>query len=74
MLVSNGQSSRRTHPRPATEHRWPSCTVTALEAGVWSRLSVPVALEGEAEAVLNLHSTRFLGFSAEDIDTVGACA
>lgn len=37
-----------------------------------SGLSVPLVLEGEAEAGLNLYSTRSHGFTDEDIDTVEA--
>jgi GAF domain-containing protein len=61
-------------PDLAEEHRWPSYTAAALEAGVGSSLSVPLALEGEAEAGLNLYSTRLSGFSGEDINTVEAYA
>lgn len=52
------------------EHRWPAFTAAALEEGVGSSLSVPLVLEGEAEAGLNLYSTRSHGFNREDIDTV----
>jgi GAF domain-containing protein len=61
-------------PDLVKEHRWPSYTTAALEAGVGSSLSVPLVLEGEAEAGLNLYSTRSQGFSAEDISTVEAYA
>jgi GAF domain-containing protein len=57
-----------------TERRWPAYTASALEVGVASSLSVPLALEGEAEAGLNLYSTRSHGFTGEDIDTVQAYA
>jgi GAF domain-containing protein len=52
------------------EQRWPAYTSAALEDGVGSSLSVPLILEGEAEAGLNLYSTRFHGFSGEDIRMV----
>ncbi|MFF2246050.1 GAF and ANTAR domain-containing protein [Arthrobacter sp. NPDC058130] len=52
------------------EHRWPAYTAAALEAGVGSSLSVPLILEGEAEAGLNLYSTRSHGFSGDDIGMV----
>lgn len=39
-----------------------------------SSLSVPLLLEGEAEAGLNLYSTRSHGFTGEDIDMVEAYA
>lgn len=61
-------------PDLAKDYRWPSYTRAALEEGVGSSLSVPLLLEGEAEAGLNLYSTRSQGFSAEDIDTVEAYA
>ena len=56
------------------EDRWPVYTAAALRAGVGSSLSVPLVLEGEAEAGLNLYSTRSHGFTGEDIDTVQAYA
>ncbi|MCU1519132.1 MAG: response regulator receiver protein [Pseudarthrobacter sp.] len=59
-------------PDLKTERRWPAYTVAALEAGVGSSLSVPLVLAGEAEAGLNLYSTRSHGFNGEDIDTVEA--
>jgi GAF domain-containing protein len=52
------------------EDRWPAYTAAALEAGVGSSLSVPLVLEGEAEAGLNLYSTRSHGFAGEDISMV----
>lgn len=49
---------------------WPAFTAAALEAGVGSSLSVPLVLAGEAEAGLNLYSTRSHGFSGDDISMV----
>ena len=57
-------------PDLTKEHRWAAYTAAALEAGVGSDLSVALVLEGEAEAGLNLYSTRSHGFTDEDIDTV----
>jgi GAF domain-containing protein len=57
-----------------TEDRWPAYTAAARKEGVKSNLSVPLALEGEAEAGLNLYSTRSHGFSGEDIEMVQAYA
>ena len=57
-------------PDLAHENRWPAYTGAALEAGVGSSLSVPLVLEGEAEAGLNLYSTRAHGFTGEDISMV----
>ncbi|WP_461188206.1 GAF and ANTAR domain-containing protein [Arthrobacter sp. Z4-13] len=56
------------------EHRWPDYTASALVEGVGSSLSVPLILEGEAEAGLNLYSTRCYGFSREDIERVESYA
>lgn len=52
------------------DDRWPAYTAAALEAGEGSSLSVPLILEGEAEAGLNLYSTRTHGFGGEDISMV----
>ncbi|MEW9870792.1 GAF and ANTAR domain-containing protein [Arthrobacter sp. HS15c] len=57
-------------PDLANEKRWPAYTATALEAGIGSSLSVPLLLEGEAEAGLNLYSTRSHGFTGDDISMV----
>jgi GAF domain-containing protein len=57
-------------PDLTNEHRWPAFTAEALKAGVGSSLSVPLILEGEAEAGLNLYSTRSHGFTGEDISMV----
>lgn len=57
-------------PDLTAEHRWPAFTEAALKAGVGSSLSVPLVLEGEAVAGLNLYSTRSHGFTGEDIETV----
>jgi GAF domain-containing protein len=57
-------------PDLSDEDRWPAFRAAALEAGVRSSLSVPLLLEGEAEAGLNLYSTRSHGFSGDDISMV----
>jgi GAF domain-containing protein len=57
-------------PDLTSDDRWPAYTTAALEAGVGSSLSVPLILEGEAEAGLNLYSTRSHGFTGEDISMV----
>lgn len=57
-------------PDLVNERRWPAYTAAALEAGVGSSLSVPLVLEGEAEAGLNLYSTRSHGFTDDDISMV----
>ncbi|TPV47642.1 GAF and ANTAR domain-containing protein [Pseudarthrobacter phenanthrenivorans] len=57
-------------PDLAKENRWPAFTAAAREAGVGSTLSVPLILEGEARAGLNLYSTRSQGFTDDDISMV----
>jgi hypothetical protein len=57
-------------PDLTIEERWPPYTAAALEAGAVSSLSVPLVLDGEAEAGLNLYSTRSHGFIGEDIGIV----
>jgi GAF domain-containing protein len=57
-------------PDLTNDHRWPAYTGAALKAGVGSSLSVPLVLEGEAIAGLNLYSTRSHGFTGDDISMV----
>jgi GAF domain-containing protein len=52
------------------ERRWPDYIAAARVEGVGSSLSVPLILEGEAEAGLNMYSTRPHGFTSEDIEKV----
>lgn len=61
-------------PDMRREHRWPDYTTAALAERVGSSLSVPLLLEGEAEAGLNMYSTRSHGFSGEDIENVESYA
>lgn len=61
-------------PDLANDVRWPAYTEAALAEGVGSSLSVPLLLEGEAEASLNMYSTRAFGFTEEDIDMVQSYA
>jgi GAF domain-containing protein len=56
------------------EHRWPEYTPTAWRQGIGSTLSVPLVLEGEANAGLNLYSTSTHSFSGEDIEAAEAYA
>ncbi|TLM75331.1 GAF and ANTAR domain-containing protein [Pseudarthrobacter sp. NamB4] len=56
------------------ERRWPGYRAAALAEGVGSSLSVPLVLEGEAEAGLNMYSTRSHGFTGEDIENVESYA
>lgn len=57
-------------PDLTQDNRWPAFTEAARAAGVGSSLSVPLILEGEARAGLNLYSTRSHGFTADDISLV----
>jgi GAF domain-containing protein len=61
-------------PDMRREHRWPDYTAAALAEKVGSSLSVPLVLAGEAEAGLNMYSTRSHGFSGEDIENVESYA
>jgi GAF domain-containing protein len=61
-------------PDVRRDRRWPDYTASALAEGVGSSLSVPLVLEGEAEAGLNMYSTRSHGFTGEDIARVESYA
>jgi GAF domain-containing protein len=61
-------------PDVNSERRWPDYTAAAMAAGVGSSLSVPLRLDGEAEAGLNMYSTRSHGFTRKDIEMVEAYA
>jgi GAF domain-containing protein len=50
------------------DRRWPRYCSAAWAEGIGSILSVPLPLEGEATAGLNLYSTSTHAFSGEDID------
>lgn len=56
----------------STEERWPGYAPAAVANGVRSVLAVPLTLEGEAQAVLNLYSDLPRGFSTADVETVRA--
>jgi GAF domain-containing protein len=56
------------------ERRWPRYCAAAWAEGIGSILSVPLPLEGEANAGLNLYSTRTHAFSGGDIETAQAYA
>lgn len=49
------------------EVRWPRYAAAAWAEGIGSILSVPLPLEGEANAALNLYSAQTHAFSGEDI-------
>ena len=56
------------------ETRWPSYCTAAWAEGIGSILSVPLPLEGEANAGLNLYARRPHAFSGEDIEKAEAYA
>jgi GAF domain-containing protein len=56
------------------ELRWPRYAAAAWAEGIGSILSVPLPLEGEANAALNLYSTRTNAFSGADIEGAEAYA
>ena len=56
------------------DERWPGYTPVAVAQGVRSILAVPLALEGEALAVLNLYADRPQAFSPADVESVKAFA
>ncbi len=49
------------------EHRWPEYARAVATRKVGSILSVPLPLEGESSASLNIYSSRAHGFTGEDI-------
>jgi GAF domain-containing protein len=66
-LVAMQEMSTVHVPDVDTESRWPAYMSALAGHGVGSILAVPLALEGEARAALNLFSPRPHGFSGEDI-------
>lgn len=50
--------------------RWPEYARAAAASGVRSVLAVPLLLDGQARAVLNLYAGSLGGFSGADVDTV----
>ena len=54
-------------PDVATEHRWPDYIRAVAAQGVRSILGVPLRLEGDSTAALNIYSSWPHGFSSEDI-------
>ncbi|WP_458779784.1 ANTAR domain-containing protein [Arthrobacter sp. D3-16] len=61
-------------PDLSDEPRWRRYCTAAWAEGIGSILSVPLPLEGEANAGLNLYSTRTHAFSGEDIEKAEAYA
>jgi len=54
-------------PDVSCETRWPEYVRAVAKKGVRSILGVPLRLEGESSAALNVYSSRAHGFSGEDI-------
>lgn len=54
-------------PDVSREHRWPDYARAVAQEGVQSILGVPLRLEGESTAALNIYSSRPYGISGEDI-------
>jgi GAF domain-containing protein len=54
-------------PDVSREHRWPEYISAVTKKGVQSILSVPLRLEGESTAALNIYSSRPHGITGEDI-------
>jgi GAF domain-containing protein len=61
-------------PDVSKEDRWPDYRAASRRVGVASSLSVPLVLEGNVKAGLNMYSTKTHGFSARDIGTIEAYA
>lgn len=55
-------------PDLRNEHRWPEYVVAASGHGIHSILAVPLAVEGETRAAINLFASRPHAFSGQDID------
>ena len=54
-------------PDVASEHRWPEYIRAVAGQGVGSILGVPLRLEGDSSAALNIYSSQAHGFTGEDI-------
>jgi GAF domain-containing protein len=54
-------------PDVSIEHRWPEYIQAVANEGVQSILGVPLRLEGDSTAALNIYSSRPHGISGEDI-------
>jgi GAF domain-containing protein len=54
-------------PDVSIEHRWPEYIRAVAQKGVQSILGVPLRLEGDSTAALNIYSSRPHGISGEDI-------
>ena len=54
-------------PNVSIEHRWPEYIQAVAKKGVQSILGVPLQLEGDSTAALNIYSSRPHGITGEDI-------
>jgi GAF domain-containing protein len=54
-------------PDVSTENRWPEYIRAVAGEGIGSILGVPLRLEGDSSAALNIYSSLAHGFSGEDI-------
>ncbi|WP_461172308.1 GAF and ANTAR domain-containing protein [Arthrobacter sp. Z1-9] len=54
-------------PDVSREHRWPEFIRAVAKKGIQSILGVPLRLEGESTAALNIYSSRPHGITGEDI-------
>lgn len=68
-LTATKEQATMHAPHLRDEQRWPGYTDAAWSQGIGSILAVPLPLEGEANAALNIYSTQTNGFSSEDIRT-----
>lgn len=55
-------------PDLAREHRWPDYVEAASQQGLGSILSVPLLVEGDTRAALNLYSERTHAFGPDDVE------
>jgi GAF domain-containing protein len=55
-------------PSAAAEQRWPDWVATAREYGLGSSISIPVPLQREVLAALNIYSTDEGAFDEHDVD------
>ena len=62
------RSGKTVHvPEVSRDRRWPAYIAAVAAHGIGSILSVPLPLEGDSSAALNIYSSRPHGFMSEDI-------
>lgn len=65
----------RVHiPDMDAETRWPDWTAEATQRGVGSSLSIPVPLQREVSAALNVYSSQPAAFTDADVDVASSFA